>query len=215
MKCVRHFVIFNYDEKYIWRTILEEFNPEDENADKEIATAYKKVDEELQAFEEEYGLDYAHLQSEEQIAQNIDAIKNLDKIDFFASIEEPKEKPWTAEQLKNWKELRIGTSDFDQYAGALRTENLSEEDKRQILEEAKNADLYNFELEEKPEIYGDCKFVLEELAKAYPNDEKVKENQEKLDEFLKERGTTFLYPEMAETAKYLDKINIKSDIQMF
>ncbi len=210
-------LMLDYDEKYIWRDILREFSSsENKEPDKEIMKALEDVNSDITSFEEEYGIDDAHMQSEEQIAQNIDAIKNLDKIDFFVSIEEPKEKPWTAEQLKNWKENEYDISlDFHKYAGALRTKNLSEEDKAKILEKAKGETLYNFKLQENPEIYGDCKFVLEELAKVYPDDELVKANKEKLNAFLEVRGTTLLYPEMAETAKYLDKINIKSDIQMF
>ncbi|MBQ8870290.1 MAG: hypothetical protein IJ019_02815 [Alphaproteobacteria bacterium] len=209
-------LILDIKDSYKWQEMLNATY----SIKPEILTALVKVDQNIASFEEEYGIDNEHLQSDEQIATNYDELKKLEKTDFFARIDKPNAATWTGKEFDNWRKKTF-IPVLQAYAGALRSpeyNNLSPEEKNKLLDEArlKIADLasLDYRLTLIPFAYGDLRLIVDELKKNNPDNVAVKNADAYLQNFYQERNG-FLYPEMKEAQASLEQINVKGDLQLF
>ncbi len=203
-------LVLDPKEYYPFKQILESVNRE--GVDSSVTTALNNINSEIEAFEEEFGLD--SLQPDEVINNNYQTLDEIANTDFFARIDAPVTKPWTAKDLEDYKTGAL-TPTLQGLSGALRSPNLSSDDKEKILEDAKNKLVQLEGVHQDPKAYGDIKLVIDELKNKYPEDESVKEAGKYLARFIEERdGQMLLYPEMADAIAALDKIKVKGDLTL-
>ncbi|MBQ2811270.1 MAG: hypothetical protein IJF12_03775, partial [Alphaproteobacteria bacterium] len=210
-------IILDIKDQYKWQALLNETA----RVSAEILTAAVNVDATIANFEEEFGLDEEHLQSEEQIAANYDELKKLEKTDFFYRIDKPYAATWTGKEFDNWRNKSFRPV-LQAYAGALRSpeyNNLSQEEKYKLLDEARlklNEILsLDYRLTLTPVAYGDLRLIVDELKKTNPDNVAVKNADKQLARFVDERGTLLLYPQMEDANKALGQINVKGDLKLF
>ncbi|MBE6451726.1 MAG: hypothetical protein E7016_07190 [Alphaproteobacteria bacterium] len=210
-------IILDIKDQYKWQALLNETA----RVSAEILTAAVNVDATIANFEEEFGLDNAHMQSEEQISANYDELKKLEKTDFFYRIDKPHAATWTGKEFDNWRNKSF-TPVLQAYAGALRSpeyNNLSQEEKYKLLDEARlklnDSASLDYRLTLTPVAYGDLRLIVDELKKTNPDNVAVKNADEQLARFVDERGTLLLYPQMEDANKALGQINVKGDLKLF
>lgn len=133
-------IVPSMEETYAFNNLLDMIKVGKQDADlQELNDAYNKTESEITAFEEQYGLDAAHLQTSETVEKNIEALDKLptDKELFAHDIKPEKLITPTNYQdvvgiLKTAKE-KNSVPEISVLAGALQCKELDDEQKQTLL----------------------------------------------------------------------------------